>query len=405
MPNQGLIRFQKLKAASLHRIQAHNERKPEQPTSHSNPDIVPALTPCNIVWTRSADSLLQRCKARIDEIDEERKAAGARRQRHSADKTVCVEAVVSMAAVMQRIRAAANIPPDAPPETRRVMEDVIRRRQYEVLDEARKLLDEKFGAENCVSWAIHFDEAGEPHLHYDFVPAAPDKSGIPSVAASALLTPMSLVRLQREFYEQLFKKHGLDRYDSAYAVKDGVVKRVRKSKRHLNTPEYKDAMRALKETKQKLTAARTELSTVYETRKRVDAELTDKRRRIAECEAEIEAINCDIEDATKARRNYHAWRQRQDQRDAEIAQREAQAAAREQQVAKRDAAIIAADAKYSELKARFPEMQAYIADIQARREQTQPQASGGMVEDKHRAAAPSGAAKVEDEHTPTPPAA
>lgn len=71
-------------------------------------------------------------------------------------------------------------------------------------------LVERYGEENCIQSVVHNDEAGQPHLHYCFIPVVPDrKHGGEKICANDVLNREEL----RSFHPDLQKhlqKDGID---------------------------------------------------------------------------------------------------------------------------------------------------------------------------------------------------
>ncbi|MBS5327169.1 MAG: plasmid recombination protein [Lachnospiraceae bacterium] len=63
-------------------------------------------------------------------------------------------------------------------------------------------LCERYGTKNCIQSIVHADESGQPHLHFCFIPVAPDlKHGGEKICASEVLTQSEL----RNFHPALEK--------------------------------------------------------------------------------------------------------------------------------------------------------------------------------------------------------
>ena len=69
-------------------------------------------------------------------------------------------------------------------------------------ESVHRFLLERYGEENCIQSIVHKDEAGQPHLHYMFIPVAPDKKhGGEKICANDVLTRREL----RNFHPALQK--------------------------------------------------------------------------------------------------------------------------------------------------------------------------------------------------------
>ena len=63
-------------------------------------------------------------------------------------------------------------------------------------------LAHRYGEENCIQSIVHYDESGQPHLHYCFIPVVPDKKhGGEKICANDVLTPKEL----RNFHPDLVR--------------------------------------------------------------------------------------------------------------------------------------------------------------------------------------------------------
>lgn len=63
-------------------------------------------------------------------------------------------------------------------------------------------LIERYGESNCIQSIVHNDESGQPHLHYCFIPAVPDKKhGGEKICANDVINPKEL----RNFHSDLQK--------------------------------------------------------------------------------------------------------------------------------------------------------------------------------------------------------
>lgn len=83
--------------------------------------------------------------------------------------------------------------------------------QYEAFFQAtHNFLIERYGESNCIQSIVHSDESGQPHLHYCFIPAVPDKKhGGEKICANDVINPKEL----RNFHPALqryLKSKGID---------------------------------------------------------------------------------------------------------------------------------------------------------------------------------------------------
>lgn len=68
--------------------------------------------------------------------------------------------------------------------------------------ESYNFLENRYGRDNTVLAVVHQDESGAPHLHYNFIPAVPDrKHGGEKICANDVLNPREL----RDFHPALQK--------------------------------------------------------------------------------------------------------------------------------------------------------------------------------------------------------
>ena len=262
MPQQGFLRVWKYKSGDLHHIQRHNERGPDTKLSADQLESIDqSLTHLNIIRLKSDKTFLERCEARIAEIDAERKAAGMRRMYHGALLTLACEFIISMADFMDRTPS--------------------REKQVAALDDAAAWLTKKFGGKegrNVISVALHFDEIrmGHPHLHFVFVPVN-DRN---AVSASSMFSPTSLARLQNVCYDEVFKRYGLKPHNSAYEERNGELVKVKKTRRNLRTRDYRAACEARDE-------AICERDAAIADWEKADAEREDAERRAKDAETSL----------------------------------------------------------------------------------------------------------------------
>lgn len=83
--------------------------------------------------------------------------------------------------------------------------------QYEAFFQTtHNFLIERYGETNCIQSIVHSDESGQPHLHYCFIPAVPDKKhGGEKICANDVINPKEL----RNFHPALqryLKSNGID---------------------------------------------------------------------------------------------------------------------------------------------------------------------------------------------------
>ena len=83
--------------------------------------------------------------------------------------------------------------------------------QYEAFFQSTyDFLSNRYGEENCVQAIVHNDESGQPHLHYYFIPAAPDaKHGGAKICANDILNRRELRNFHPDLQRHL-KNDGID---------------------------------------------------------------------------------------------------------------------------------------------------------------------------------------------------
>lgn len=82
------------------------------------------------------------------------------------------------------------------------------RRFFEV---AYKFLAKRYGEKNVLSAWVHKDEAGQPHMHFAFIPVCVDKKkGIEKVSAKEVITRSDLRVIHKEMAEHMERVFGRD---------------------------------------------------------------------------------------------------------------------------------------------------------------------------------------------------
>lgn len=80
-------------------------------------------------------------------------------------------------------------------------------------------LIERYGEANCIQSIVHNDESGQPHLHYCFIPAVPDKKhGGEKICANDVINPKEL----RNFHPDLQKHLKADGINAN--IQSGITK-------------------------------------------------------------------------------------------------------------------------------------------------------------------------------------
>ena len=76
---------------------------------------------------------------------------------------------------------------------------------------AYKFMCHRYGEKNVISAWVHKDEAGQPHLHFAFIPVAIDKKkGIEKVSAKEVITRNDLRVIHKEMAEHMEQVFGRD---------------------------------------------------------------------------------------------------------------------------------------------------------------------------------------------------
>ena len=88
-----------------------------------------------------------------------------------------------------------------------------------------QFLIERYGENNCVQSVVHNDESGQPHLHFCFIPAVPDKKhGGEKICANDVITRREL----RNFHSDL--QRYLNEHNIDANVMTGITKEQRGNK-------------------------------------------------------------------------------------------------------------------------------------------------------------------------------
>ena len=94
--------------------------------------------------------------------------------------------------------------------------------QYSFFSDCAKFFEERYGQENVISAVVHLGET-TPHMHLNLIPITPDGR----LCSKDLFDKPKLQQLQKDFYEAVGKKYGLQRGKEGSQAK------------HLSTAEYK----------------------------------------------------------------------------------------------------------------------------------------------------------------------
>lgn len=249
-----VVRVQKMTSGGVKGIEIHDLR--EKDHSNTNPDIDYDRTPLNYdLCPEQNQNFYQAVKERIEELN--------------LPKAVRKDAIVLGQVLVtsdsdffnglkmkeQESRAdtthsayASGMPfsPSYIPSP--VEHDYTR----EFFERAYEYLADRYGRENIVSAVVHMDE-GNPHMHFNFVPVTEDGR----LCAKEVFSRDRLINQQDTFFEQVGKDYGLLR---------GETKDKGKRRKHLETPEYKEAMQMVAEARESLEAVKQEIS-LMETQK------------------------------------------------------------------------------------------------------------------------------------------
>ena len=101
-------------------------------------------------------------------------------------------------------------------------------------DETYRFLENRYGKENTVLAVVHQDESGQPHLHFDFIPAVDDlKHGGQKICANDVLNRAEL----RDFHpawEKHLKDAGINAgvLNGATAAGNRTVKQLKQEREH-----------------------------------------------------------------------------------------------------------------------------------------------------------------------------
>ena len=106
--------------------------------------------------------------------------------------------------------------------------------------EAYNFMEKRYGKENVVSAWVHKDEAGQPHLHFSFIPVTFDeKKGIFKVSAKEVITRKDLQKIHGEIESYLSLQ-----LDMPVAMLNGATQEGNKTVEELK--RYADMQKALK---------------------------------------------------------------------------------------------------------------------------------------------------------------
>ncbi|MCR5563311.1 MAG: plasmid recombination protein [Desulfovibrio sp.] len=289
-------------------VQKHNEER----ESRTNPDIDPArehlneYVKCGKPWNAAVDE-------RVAEIDAERERLGLRRMRH--DRNAVLVAGVILGADHEFFAKLT-------------------------LEEQRRFLHEcvaEFGSmvgeENVLSVDHHYDEE-TPHVHVAWAPVIYEEAYSPilkkmvpaeALSGSRQITRGILYMIQQEMYARVFSKWGLpDREKGS-------------KKRHVETNEYKEGVKKLRELQRRLADMRSDVETT-------EAELADMKKKVGEAKAAVRKAEREKDDAEKSAAKAKA------ERDAAVIERDEAKAVAESVLSDAEKAISKANDEADEIK-------------------------------------------------------
>lgn len=135
----------------------------------------------------------------------------------------------------------------------------------------------RYGAKNVISAWVHKDEAGQPHLHFAFIPICIDKKkGIEKVSAKEVITRSDLRVIHKEMAEHMERVFGYD-----VGVLNGATAGGNKTVTEMKIKELQEGLHTLELAKNH---AIEELANTIKTRPKVLNDLT-KAVKIAAGEA------------------------------------------------------------------------------------------------------------------------
>lgn len=250
-----VLHMDKYKKDAIRGIQSHNQRERE---SHTNPDINYAKSNQNYdLHNPQLVNFMGKIQERIDEMQ--------------FKKAVRKDAVYMCGIIVSSDQEFFKDRRE--PEIKRFFED-----SYDFLA--------KFvGKENIISATVHMDEK-TPHMHFMHVPITKDNK----LSAKEIYTRESLQKLQTDYVVYMQSRlHGVQR---------GVSKCQGSVKKHLDTPEFKQQMEALKQVQNEIMAKQ-------ETLGNLQSAIENKTIEREHIQEDLEAYT-QIATAAKATRGYQA---------------------------------------------------------------------------------------------------
>lgn len=269
-----VVRVQKMTAAAIKGIEIHDRREKE--ISHTNPDIRHDFSDLNYdLCPARHENFYKAVKARIDSLKLPR-------------------AVRKDAVVMAQVLVTSDRDFFDQLEDQTVSENTDIAEEYGYIDEngdfivpdeamekyknytyvffqkAYAFLEERYGKENVISATVHMDE-GTPHMHFNFVPVTPDGR----LCAKDVLSKSTLTDQQTAFHEKVGKEYGLLR---------GEPKGSGKRREHLETAEFKDAVRAENAAKDRAKQAEIQADTMAQKAVTMAQKAAEAARKVSDME-------------------------------------------------------------------------------------------------------------------------
>lgn len=121
--------------------------------------------------------------------------------------------------------------------------DLARNLHERFFEETYHFLEQRYGQENVIQAIVHNDESGQPHLHFDFIPVAPDeKHQCEKICANDVLNRKELRNFHPDLQNHL-KEHGINaRVMTGITREQGrnrTVKELKQEREHQRQTERK----------------------------------------------------------------------------------------------------------------------------------------------------------------------
>lgn len=279
----GIVRVQKMTSGAVKGIEIHDRREKEN--SNTNPDIDFDMSHANYDLCPSQNENFYRAvKDRIDSLNLPRAVRkdaivmGQVLVTSDSDffRDLQMQSQERIASISSQIYAS-GVPFTPSNIEGRMGVDMTR----EFFQRAYDFLADRYGHENVISAVVHMDEQGAPHMHFNFVPVTEDGR----LCAKDVFSRAKLIEQQDAFYEQVGKDYGLLR---------GEPKEKGKRRKHLETAEYKEAMKMVSEATEKLSEARESVSKVEARVETLQQQETALKREIEGLQSQREAMKQEV---------------------------------------------------------------------------------------------------------------